>query len=306
MTHWAPTQATTISPLNYYLILKSYLLNRHFQVKIEDSYTGLLPVNAGVPQGSILGPLLYLLYTADLPTSPNSTIATFADDTAILATDPDPAIATQKLQTSLPAIWNLLTKSRLKANSSKYTHVTFTTRKATCPGVHIYNEQLFHTEVEYLGLHLDRRLTWRKHIFAKRKHLGITFSKMYWLLGRKSKLSICNKLIAYKAILKPIWTYGIQLCGSVSISNIEILEHFQGKVLRMITDAPWYVPNMVLRQDLQVTSVKEEIHRFSTQQPQSSPHGTTRALATEMYPLPPTQLSERLPTIQSYCQLTKT
>jgi hypothetical protein len=70
---------------------------------------------------------------------------------------------------------------------------------------------------------------------------------MYWLLGRKSELSISNKLLGYKVILKPIWTYGIQLWGSASISGIEILEHFQGKVLRMLTDAPWYVPNIVLR-----------------------------------------------------------
>jgi hypothetical protein len=88
---------------------------------------------------------------------------------------------------------------------------------------------------------------------------------MYWLLGRKSKLSISNKRLVYKVILKPIWIYGIQLWGSASISSIEILERFQGKVLHMITNAPWYVPNMVLRQDLQITSVKEEIHRFSTE-----------------------------------------
>jgi hypothetical protein len=62
----------------------------------------------------------------------------------------------------------------------------------------------------------------------------------------KSKLSTSNKLLAYKVILKLIWTYRIQLWDSASISNIEILEHFQGKVLRMITDAPWYMPNMVL------------------------------------------------------------
>jgi hypothetical protein len=102
-------------------------------------------------------------------------------------------------------------------------------------------------EVKYLGLHLDRRLTWHKHIFAKRKHLVITLSKMYWLPGRRSKLSIGKKLLVYKVILKPIWTYVIQLWGSASISNIEILERFQGKVLRMISDAPWYVPNTVLR-----------------------------------------------------------
>jgi hypothetical protein len=109
------------SPLKYYLILKSYLHNRHFQVKVEDSYTDLLPINAGVPQGSVLGPLLYLLYTADLPTSTESTIATFADDTANLATEPDPTIASEKLQTSLLAIQHWLTKWKLKANSSKCT-----------------------------------------------------------------------------------------------------------------------------------------------------------------------------------------
>jgi hypothetical protein len=76
---------------------------------------------------------------------------------------------------------------------------------------------------------------------------------------------IINKLLAYKVILKPTWTYRIQLWGSASISNMEILERFQGKVLSIITDAPWYVPNTVLQQDLQITSVKEKIHRFSTQ-----------------------------------------
>jgi hypothetical protein len=105
-------------------------------------------------------------------------------DTAILATDPDPANASHELQTSILAIQHWLTKWRLKANSSKSTHVTFITCTATCPRVHIYNEQLPQAEeVKYLGLHLDRRLIWHKHIFAKRKHLGITLSKMYWLLG---------------------------------------------------------------------------------------------------------------------------
>jgi hypothetical protein len=118
--------------------------------------------------------------------------------------------------------------------------------------------------VRYLGLHLDRRLTWHTQISSKRKQLGLSLNKMYWLLGRKSKLSINNNLLIYKVILKPIWTYVIQLGGTKSNSNIEILEGFQYKALRLIVDAPWYVSNSVIRNDLQIPTVKEEISRFSS------------------------------------------
>jgi hypothetical protein len=71
-----------------------------------------------------------------------------------------------------------LKKWKMKANETKSTHVTFTTRRATCPPVHINDVQLPQKDVKYLGLHLDRRLTWHKHIFAKRKQLGLTLTKM--------------------------------------------------------------------------------------------------------------------------------
>jgi hypothetical protein len=86
-------------------------------------------------------------------------------------------------------------------------------------------------DVKYLGLHLDRRLTWQNHIFTKRKHLATILTKLYWLLGRKSKLDLNNKLLIYKVAIKPIWTYGIKLWGTASTSNIEIMGLFQSKVL---------------------------------------------------------------------------
>jgi hypothetical protein len=109
-----------------------------------------------------------------------------------------------------------------------------------------------------LGYALTGDLPGPEHIFAKRKQLEITLNKLYWLLGRKSKLSTSNILLIYKTILKPIWAYGIQLWGMASTSNIEILERFQSKAFRMIVGAPWYVPNMVIQSDFQIPTVKNK------------------------------------------------
>jgi hypothetical protein len=77
-------------------------------------------------------------------------------------------------------------------------------------------------------------------------------------------LEFNNKLLLYKAILKPIWTYGTQLWGTASTSKIEILECFQSKALRIIVDAPWYVPNNHIRWDLQTTAsgIPPKLHQL--------------------------------------------
>jgi hypothetical protein len=87
---------------------------------------------------------------------------------------------------------------------------------------------------------------------------------MYLLLGHKSKLPTSNKVLIYKSILIPIWSYGIQLWGTASTSIIKIVESFQLRALCMILDATWYVHNTAIRKDLQIPTVKEEIRRYSS------------------------------------------
>lgn len=66
-------------------ILKSYKSDRKFQAREGEVYSDLTPIKPGVPQGSVLGPVLYLIYTSDVPEFEENIIATFADDTAVMA-----------------------------------------------------------------------------------------------------------------------------------------------------------------------------------------------------------------------------
>jgi hypothetical protein len=95
--------------------------------------------------------------------------------------------------------------------------------------------------------------------------LNMKTKQMNWLIGRRSQLSLENKRVIYKDILKPIWTYGIELWGCAKPPNIKIiLQTYQSKPLRMMTNVPWYVSNQTLHDDLKIPFIKDVIHSQST------------------------------------------
>jgi len=98
----------------------------------------------------------------------------------------------------------------------------------------------------------------------KRKQINLKFKKLYWLLGRKSSLALENKVLGYKVAIKPIWTYSIDQWGCASNSSIAILNRCQSKILRSMVDAPRYVSNFTLHNDLGIPFIKDVLQERST------------------------------------------
>lgn len=217
--------------------------------------TNQYSISAGVPQGSNIAPFLYTIYTSDLPTSMDTTVGTYADDTAILSASPDHITASQQLQTHLNTLSQWFTNWKIKINESKSSFViTFSLRPHNCPAVSINNINIPHsTEVKYLGLTLDRRLTWSLHFKDKRKKLNSRLHLLKPLI--RSYLTIQIKIILCKSLLQPIWTYGIVIWGSTKNSNKQTIQAFQNICQRVITGAPWFVSSETLNSDLKLPSI---------------------------------------------------
>lgn len=91
----------TLLPHSFFPLLKSYLSEKKFQVKMKNSCSTLYECRAGILQGSVLGSVLYCIYTADLPVTPGVVTATYADETALLSTSKDRTTASTNLQVQL-------------------------------------------------------------------------------------------------------------------------------------------------------------------------------------------------------------
>ena len=111
-------------PEQYITLISSYLTNRSFMVHYGEAQSCTHPILSGEPQGSVLGPLLYILCTADLPIISGITTATFADDTAIPATSANYNVAVNTLQRGMDRIddWARIWKIKINAlNPSELT-----------------------------------------------------------------------------------------------------------------------------------------------------------------------------------------
>ena len=209
--------------------------------------------NSGVPQGSVLGPLLFNLYTGDIHNIniPNLNIVQYADDLCIYSENKTWHSSLETLESGILYMKQWIFENGFELSTEKTTFCVFT-RHNIHNLLHTRNIQLagfnfpFRSEITYLGVILDRKLTWKPFIESiKNKCIkGINFlkfvSKTWWGSDVKSALSF------YKAYIRSIIDYGCTLYGSASKSLLNNLDVIQRKALRICLGAMKSTPNEAL------------------------------------------------------------
>ncbi|GFY28771.1 probable RNA-directed DNA polymerase from transposon X-element [Trichonephila clavipes] len=146
-------------------LIHSYITNRTFTVRVNDTYSDSKHTYAGVVQGSLLGPILFNLYLNDIPSYSLTNINIYADDTAILACCRNSKTFTLALNKHLALLENFFDKWKIKINVEKSAAVAFTYKRTLPPPPTMYNQIIpWSQETKYLGLIFDNKLTWKKHI----------------------------------------------------------------------------------------------------------------------------------------------
>jgi hypothetical protein len=104
----------------------------------------------------------------------------------------------------------------------------------------------------YLGVTLDKRLTWSTHVDQVRKKASQRLGVLGPLFNRRSGISIRNGVLLYRQLIRPMMDYACPVWRSAARSHIRKLQVLLSKCLRIATGAPWYISNMQIHEDLGV------------------------------------------------------
>ena len=238
-------------------ILKSYLSDRHQFVEIERHMSSRRPSLCGVPQGSILGPLLFLLYMNDIHKSSDTlSFVLYADDTNILLSGSNPDNIISMMNSELPNVTDWLNANKLCLNVSKTHFVVFRPGRSslTTNQVLYLNQSPVNQEfrTKFLGVIMDSRLKWVDHISYIRKKL----SKNVGILNKLRKvLNTPSLLQLYYSFIHPYISYCLEIWGSAAMTHIDSICKIQKLCCRLITNSPRLTPSLPLFEELNIMSV---------------------------------------------------
>lgn len=256
-------------PLRLVRIVHDFLSDRSIRYRVEGTLSSPRPIRAGVPQGSVLSPLLFTLYTGDIPRAPNVELALYADDTALYTTHKDRGVIVDRLQTATTSLGEWFRKWGFQLNPEKSVAVLFARGN---PGANANTREKFllkkevtlygqaipwQKSVKYLGVTLDSGMYFRKHVAAVRKKAAFVLSRLHYLLNKRSHMSLRHKVTLYKACVRPCMTYASVVFAHCAPSYIHSLQVLQSRFMRIATGAPFYVRNVDLHYDLELPTIAQ-------------------------------------------------
>ena len=238
---------------------QSYLQGRCQTLSVNGILSKECNIKYGVPQGSILGPLLFLLFINDLPSylsHHNCFTNLFADDTTISKSSTSLNLIKSELQSVVDSVCEWAQVNGMALNSSKTKCMLLTTyqkrSKMVCDKLNLQvdNETIQDVDCEkVLGVSVDENMTWNDHINMIAKRLSMKTA----LLSRiKCYLNTNQRLQFYKSFLQPHLDYCSIAWSNASNMAIEKIFKIQKRICRIILDSPYNSPSDPLFKTLKI------------------------------------------------------
>ena len=219
-------------------ILSSFLHNRQQTVCINTKLSTPQPVKYGVPQGSVLGPLLFSIYINDLPLYINESCELFCDDTTIHSSHHNLEEVSQSLQMAVNNLTEWCDINHMSLNQKKTKLMLVTTRqkrqnlKSSLPTLHINNmpiEEVDHHKV--LGVMIDNNLSWNSHVNYLRNNIS---KKVYQLCRIKHFLNQHARKLFFNAHILSVINYGSTLYDSASENTLKSLHSVYRRAVKAV------------------------------------------------------------------------
>ena len=241
-------------------MFKSYLTNRSQIVKLGNhDQSNALPITCGVPQGSILGPLLFLIYINNITEiNLHGHLTLYADDTCLFYFGSSIHDIITLAQDDLNSLYTWFQFNLLTINISKTCYVIFKAKNKIIPPfdpLKINDVPLqLKTSEKYLGLRIDSTLSWNAQIeYIK--------NKLSTLLGTLRNIVRCIPRILrytiYNSLVKPHLLYLIELWGSATKTKLSELQRSQNKLIKMLFNYPFLTSTSKIYNDTKLMNIKQ-------------------------------------------------
>lgn len=225
--------------------VKCFLNNRSQFVIYEHTLSNTVAVTSGVPQGSVLGPLLFLLYINDIAANIKCNIKLFADD-CVIYKEISHYSDHNELNDSLADIANWCSSWQMTLNVQKSAIMTVTRKALPSTFTYVINSTPLNRvdEHKYLGVTITSDLKWDKHIS---KIISKALRKLFFLKRSLAHATTATKLLAYTSFVRPVLEYANTVWFPHTVTNIKKLESIQRKAVRFIhnkykrTDSPTHL-----------------------------------------------------------------